>query len=331
MSNSQSRFGCLGVSIVLLLCLSLLFNVAFLVGGFLGMMGDELKFRETVLVKPAKGVETKIAVISIRGLISGYMRGAVGESMVEDVKLELEQALADNSVRAIVLAVDSPGGEVTASDIIYEAVKKADEKKPVVVSMGAVAASGGYYISMGARHVFAHETTITGSIGVIMQTLNYSELLGKVGVQMVTLKSGKFKDVLSGSRAITPEEQELMQANIMQTYARFVGIVAKRRNLPEAELRAGMADGRPLSGRDAVNAKLVDEVGDFEDAVAKAVQLGSAPGAAVVRYQATPGLGLALRLLGQQKQQNIEVKLASPAQLDLRPGYQYLLPSWLAQ
>lgn len=330
MSNSQSRFGCLGVFIVVLLCLSLIFNAAFLVGGFVESFGGGRKFRETVLVKPAKDVQTKIAVIPLRGLISGYMRGEVGESMVEDIQLALQQALDDADVRAIVLAVDSPGGEVTASDILYQAVKKANETKPVVVSMGAVAASGGYYISMGARHVFAHETTITGSIGVILQTLNYSDLLGKVGVQVVTLKSGRFKDVLSGSRKITPEEEELMQANIMQSYDRFVGIVAKERKLPEAELRTGMADGRPLSGRDALDAKLIDDVGGFDAAVAKAIQLGTAPGSAVVRYESAGGLGLSLRLLGQQKQQNIEVKLATPGQLDLRPGYQYLLPAWLA-
>lgn len=332
MSANQSRFGCLGIFVVVLLILSLLFNAGFLFTGFRGMAAGDRRFNETVLVKPAGNVSTKIAVISLRGIISGYIGGSMGESMVEDIKLQLEQALEDDDVRAIVLAIDSPGGEVTASDIIYEAVRKADEKKPVVASMGAIAASGGYYVAMGARHVFAHDTTITGSIGVIMQTLNYSDLLGKVGLQMVTFKSGKFKDVLSGSRAITDEERDLMQTSLMQTYGRFVGIVARERSLPEDGLRNGLADGRPISGRDAAEAKLVDEIGDFEAAVAKAIQLGTAPGSAVVRYESQRGLGIALRLLGEapRESRNIELKLALPGQLDLRPGYQYLIPASLA-
>src|SRR5262249_49418055 len=151
----------------------------------------------------APNVKSKIAVIRLSGLISGGEIGfSVGVSP-DDVRQQFKQAIADKDVRAIVLAIDSPGGEVTASDDIYNIVRKARERKKIVVSRGSMAASGGYYAALGGSHIFARDTTFTGSIGVIMQTLNYAELFGKVGLQMVTFKSGKMKDMLSGSRPST--------------------------------------------------------------------------------------------------------------------------------
>jgi protease-4 len=258
------------------------------------------------------------------------MGGSVGDSMVEDMQLQLRQALEDKEVRAIVLAIDSPGGEVTASDIIYEAVKRAKAQKPVVVSMGSMAASGGYYIACGGSYLFAHDTTFTGSIGVIMQSLNYSELMGKVGVDMITFKSGKFKDMLSGTRTMTPEEREYVQALIMQTYGKFVGIVARDRGLPEEQLRAGVADGRVLSGQDALAAKLIDEIGGEDAAIRKAKELGKCPSATVVKYETAGGLGRYLKLLGNAEPKKLEVNLTPRSALPLEPGRLYLLPSLLA-
>jgi protease-4 len=299
----------------------------------LGASGEMMRFNEHELTPAAnKTVSLKIAVIRLAGLISNFEPGSIGDSMVDDIKLQLKHALEDTDVKAIVLAIDSPGGEVTASDIIYNAVRAARAKKPVVVSMGSTAASGGYYIACGASHIVAHDTTFTGSIGVIMQTLNYAELFGKVGLEMVTFKSGKFKDMLSGSRVLGPEEKEYVQSLVMQTYSKFVGIVAAERKLPEAELRAGVADGRVLSGRDALAAKLIDEIGDFDAAVAKAQQLGQAPGAAVVRYELPASIGRYLRLLGKaETPKKIEISVAPQAAYTLQPGRIYLLPGIFAR
>lgn len=336
MSSSSNRFGCFGVFLVVILCVSLVLNAAFLFGGLFGVstrMEEEEKFREIVTAGGAKEVRSKIAVIQLKGLISNHTGGSIGASMVEDFKLQLKQAVEDKNVRAIVIAIDSPGGEVTASDIMYSAVKKAKETKPVVISMGSLAASGGYYVALGGTEIFANETTFTGSIGVIMQTYNYKDLFDKVGVRAVTYKSGAFKDMLSGSRNATPEEEEYIKGMVMQTYSRFVGLVAAERDLPEEQLRKGPADGRVISGRDALTLKLIDEIGDLDAAIAKAMELGKAPGSMVIAYEGGGGLGRFLRLLGKSgasQSQKIEVNLSPSNALPLQPGYLYLLPSHLA-
>ena len=271
-ANSSSRIGCLGVFLVLLLCLSLFFNALFLIGEFFDVQ-DERKFHETQLTGPSGQVKTKVAVMRLDGLIANSMPGYIGDSMVEDLKLQLKQALNDQAVKALVIAIDSPGGEVTASDAIYTAIRRAREKKPIVISMGSLAASGGYYAAVGGSHIFAHETTFTGSIGVIMQSLNYRDAMGKVGLEMVTFKSGEFKDMLSGSKQMTPAEREYVQGMVMQTYDKFLNIVASERKLDAATLRTGLADGRVISGKDAHAAKLIDDLGDIDDAIAKAITL----------------------------------------------------------
>src|SRR5919106_5228466 len=195
--------------------------------------------------------------------------------MVGDMRLALQQAREDENVRAVVLEIDSPGGEVTASDIIYNWLVKTRAKKPVVVYMDSVAASGGYYVACGGKYLMANETTITGSIGVIIQTLNYEQMFNKIGLASVVFKSGKFKDMLNGARPITPEERDYIQSFIMKTYDKFLGIVAKERNLSANLLRNTIADGRILSGKDAFENKLIDGLGELDDAFAKAKQLGN--------------------------------------------------------
>ena len=324
---NEKRFGCLGILLTVVLCLSLLFNLLFIIGGATGLTADSMQFHERRLTPPASpATKSKVAVIRLSGLISNFEPGAIGESMVEDIKLQLKHALEDTDVKSIILAIDSPGGEVTASDMIYSAVRAARAKKPVVVSMGSTAASGGYYIACGSSYIVAHDTTFTGSIGVIMQTLNYAELFGKVGLEMVTFKSGKFKDMLSGSRVLQPDEKQYVQSLVMQTYSKFVGIVAAERKLPEADLRAGVADGRVLSGRDAFEAKLIDQVGDFDDAVKKAQELGQAPGCAVVRYELPSSLSRYLRLLGKaEASKKVEIQMTPHKGYNLQPGHLYLL------
>jgi protease-4 len=249
--------------------------------------------------------------------------------MVDDLKIQLHQAAMDDDVKAIVLYVDSPGGEVTASDMIYEAVCRARERKPVVVYMGSLAASGGYYVSCGGSWLMADDTSLTGSIGVIIETLNYSDLLGKIGLQAVVFKSGKFKDMLSGARAMTPEEQAYVQQMVMQTYGKFVGIVARERKIPEDQLRNGIADGRVISGRDALDDKLIDQLGQVEDAYDKARELGDAPDAPVVRYEETFGFAKFLHLLGGRAQSSeVHLDLPGASIQPLEPGRIYLLPSF---
>lgn len=335
----NDRTGCLGIALILILAVSVLLNFVFIASNATKsatslVSHERHKFDEALVEEPktekgAKATDSKIALITLRGIISAAEPGSIGESMVEDLKLQLDQAVEDEKVKAIVLYIDSPGGEVTASDMIYTAVKNARDtgKKPVVVYMGSLAASGGYYIACGGSHLIAHETTFTGSIGVIMQGINYEQLFSKVGLQMMTFKSGKFKDMLSGSRPMTDEEREYIQRLIMQTYDKFVGIVAKERNLPEDQLRNGVADGRVVSGKDALDAKLVNQLGSIEDAYAKAMELGNAPGARVVRYESSFPFGKFLRLLGEGRKSSLETKVAAALTPQLEPGRLYYLPS----
>ena len=217
--------------------------------------------------------ENKIAVIRIEGLISSEIEGHVGhDGMVGDLKEQLHLAIADENVKAIILRIDSPGGEILASDEIYRAVRDTRDgyKKPIICSMGSLAASGGYYTALGADWIIADNLTITGSIGVILHTFNYKDLLGKIGVKSVVFRSGKFKDILNGGRDSTPEEDALIQSLIMESYEQFLNIVAEERNLDMDQLRNGLADGRIFSGKQAFHSKLVDQTGNFEDAVEKA-------------------------------------------------------------
>lgn len=332
----KNRFGCLIAALVAMLLLSILFNLLLIGSKSHRLSSARLmtprapEFDEETVLNGTGGSADKIALISLRGIISASLGGNLGETMVDDLKIALNQAVEDRHVKAILLSVDSPGGEVTASDEIYAAVKRAREKKPVVVYMGSLAASGGYYVSCGGTWLMANETTITGSIGVIIETLNYQQLFGKLGLDMVVFKSGQFKDILSGARTMTPEEKEYIQTLVMQTYGKFVGIVAKERQLPEEQLRTGIADGRILSGKDALGYKLINQLGQIEDAYAKARELGHAPGAAVIRYEPRFHLGRLLKMLGQSEHAKIELKLADGLVPKLESGRLYLLPGFYA-
>jgi protease-4 len=176
----------------------------------------------------------------------------------------------------------------------------------------------------------ANETTITGSIGVIIQTLNYEQLFNKVGLASVVFKSGKFKDMLNGARPITPEEREYVQSFVMSTYEKFLGVVAKERNLPADNLRNTIADGRILSGTDAQQNKLIDGLGQIDDAFKKAKELGNASGASIVRYGPPFTLGRFVRALGKFGDTKIELSLPSQILPQLESGRAYFLPSYYA-
>ena len=329
------KLGCLSIFLAVALVASLFINFILAVTA-LSRLGAAPQFaepvpsfREVLVQRGARGSGDKIAVITMRGLISSSLPGNVGDTMVEDMRLALQQARDDDHVRAVVLEIDSPGGEVTASDVIYNWVVKTRAKKPVIVYMDSLAASGGYYVACGGRYLMANETTITGSIGVIIQTLNYEQLFNKVGLSAVVFKSGKFKDMLSGTRPVTPEEREYIQGFVMKTYDKFLGIVARERNLPADGLRNSVADGRILSGKDALDNKLIDGVGQIEDAFTKAKELGHAPGATIVKYGPPFSFGRFLRAFGSADN---KIELTLPKQLmpQLETGRAYFLPSFYA-
>ena len=332
----MKKSGCLPLVLFVALSLSLFGNLLLIAA--LGTRGSgpakaisNKKFAETILFAGHSSTD-KIAVIDLSGLIS-YGRGsATGDSMVEDLKEAFRQASDDPEVKAIVLSVDSPGGEVTAGDTIYHALGKLSAKKPVVVFMNSIGTSAAYYIACGSTWIMCSDTTFTGSIGVIISTLNYKELFGKIGLQSVIFKSGQFKDALNGARDLTEEEKTYFQGLVMQTYDRFLGIVATARHLDPATLRSGIADGRVLSGKDALAAKLVDQLGYIEDAYDKARALGKTPGAEIVRYEKKRGLGRLLRFFEDSEKSDIHLDLnvGPGAGIKLESGRLYLLPSFYA-
>jgi protease-4 len=201
------------------------------------------------------------------------------------VREELEKAADDEQVRAVVLRINSPGGTVTASDILYHEIQrfKARRKVPVVASILDVGASGGYYVALAADRIVAHPTTVTGSIGVLMLTVNSSGLLEKIGVSANYITSGRYKDMGSPFRGLTPEERAIFQEVIDQLYGRFVALVVRNRRLDEPRVRS-FADGRIYTASEALGLGLVDQIGYLEEAIALAKELAAVPAAKVVTY-----------------------------------------------
>lgn len=243
-------------------------------------------FSETVI---REGGSERIAHIDLEGIISASPE-RMGTSMVDDFRDLVEAAVKNHKVKAIVIRINSPGGEVTASDRLHRIIQEADKVKPVVAYLDTIAASGGYYAACGSRRMIAHPTTFTGSIGVIMQSVKYRELFDKVGVSMEVYKSGALKDLLSGTRETSPEEKALVNKLIQETYTRFLGVVSASRGKSVDELRASpLTDGRIFSGSQALAAGMVDQNGFIDDAYDQAMDLAGVSGATVIRY--TPKVG----------------------------------------
>ncbi len=213
--------------------------------------------------------EDRIALIRVEGVIMDA-QSTVGE---------LKRFGENPSVKAIVLRIDSPGGGVVPSQEIHDAVQRVRQKgnKMVIASMGSVAASGGYYIAAATDRIIANPGTLTGSIGVIMETANVEGLLKKIGVEGVVVKSGKFKDVGSPLRKMSDEERALLQSVMDDVHKQFIEAVAAGRALEPTAVQA-LADGRIFTGRQAKDAKLVDELGDLEDAIQLAADLAGIEG-----------------------------------------------------
>jgi protease-4 len=208
--------------------------------------------------------DDRIALIRVEGVILDSQT-TIGE---------LKRFSENPSVKAIVIRIDSPGGGVVPSQEIHDAVKRIRSKnnKAVIASMGSVAASGGYYIAAATDRIVANPGTLTGSIGVIMETANVEGLLQKIGVEGVVIKSGKYKDVGSPLRKMSADERGLLQAVMDDVHKQFIEAVAEGRSLERRAAQA-LADGRIFTGRQAKEAKLVDELGDLEDAIQLAAEV----------------------------------------------------------
>jgi protease-4 len=312
----------LTVLFLALFILSLLFNLA----GFSRTvfphprtMTDRNLNLEEITVSSTNS-DHKIALIEVDG------------DMVQYIKDQFKMAERDNDVKAVILKVNSPGGEVMASDEINKIITRFQDQthRPVVASMGTLAASGGYYVSTPCRWIVANELTITGSIGVIMHGYNYRGLMDKVGIRPQVFKSGKFKDMLSGEREdknLTPEEQrtrdeedQMVQALIDETFNKFKDVVktgrgrAAEENAPEGKTLVAdwqdFADGRVLSGKQALNFGFVDELGDFDTAVRRAESLAKISSASIVQYRMPTDLGSVLgRLLGKTEVPALKIDL----------------------
>lgn len=230
---------------------------------------------------PALAIGEKVGVVEVLGMITDSRA----------VTKQIDDFRDDTSVRAVVLRIDSPGGGVAPSQEICEEVGKLARSKPVVVSMGSVAASGGYYIAAPATRIFASPGTITGSIGVIMEFANIEELLGKIGLRSEVVKSGPHKDIGSLTRPMTASDRVILQGMIDDVYDQFVHQVATSRKLPLDDVKA-LADGRIFSGRQALAEGLVDELGNFQDAVAAAGRLAGIEGKPRLVYPPQKGESL---------------------------------------
>jgi protease-4 len=275
--------------------------------------------------------------------------------MVQLIEDQLKLAGRDEHVKAVLLKVNSPGGEVLASDDIYSAIVRFqnEHKKPIIASMGSLAASGGYYVSAPCRWIVANELTITGSIGVILHAYNYRGLMNKVGLRPIVYKSGRFKDMLSGEKdleklsssekADVEEEEAMVTRMINETFEKFKSIVAEGRQ--EANQRnkfnkdgstgrplksewANLADGRVLSGKEAFENGFVDELGNWRAAVTRAQKLSGIEKADLVTYQVPFSLGSLLGFFGKANTKSIKIDL--PLDLPkLGVGLYYLSPAFL--
>lgn len=263
----------------------------------------------------------KIVVMDVEGVIQDTGSGSSlldsGTYNHQNFMDQLNNVKEDSSIKGIILRVNSPGGGVVESAEIHDKIVEIqnDTKKPVYVSMGATAASGGYYISTPADKIFASPETMTGSLGVIMQGVNYSELAKDFGVDFVTIKSGPYKDIMSSSRKMTEKEKEILQKMVNNSYEGFVKVIADGRHMSKEQVRK-LADGRIYDGRQAKDLKLIDDFGYLEDVIDNMKKDHHLKGAKVVRYESSSGLGSLLsmtanKIMGKEAQMTGLMKLLS--------------------
>lgn len=241
---------------------------------------------------------------------------------------ELEKILEDSSTKAIVVRVNSPGGLVAPSQELYNGIKRADAKVPVIISMGPLAASGGYYLSLGGRTIVANPGTLTASIGVIIEFVNTQRLFEWAKVERFAITGGKFKAIGSPFRPMTAEERQLLTTMVGDIHTQFKAAVQERRKLSDAEM-VDATDGRVMTGAQAVKAKLVDQLGDMHDAVELARAAAKLPADAAVDYN-VGSQGILMKLLfgddGDEDANGMLQRLGFGAE-SLVPGWHILLLS----
>lgn len=231
---------------------------------------------ENVVLRESDFASRKIALLDVDGILHNSREqslvGTVGEQPVSLLQEKLDAAAADPAVKAVILRINSPGGSVTASDLMYHQIQSFRERtgKPVIAHMMDVAASGGYYIACAADRISAQPTTVTGSIGVIMLTPDFSGTMRKIGLSMNVIKSGTMKDAGSIFREMTEEDRKVFQGLIDAMYERFLGVVSESRCELTKERVRELADGRVYYASDALEAGLIDEIGTLDDAIAEA-------------------------------------------------------------
>ncbi|MBT2735906.1 signal peptide peptidase SppA [Bacillus sp. ISL-7] len=266
----------------------------------------------------------KIVILDVNGVIqdtgeTGSFLQSAGYNH-QDFMKKLNYIKKDDSVKGIIIKVNSPGGGVVESAEIHDRLVEIQKnsKKPVYISMGSMAASGGYYISTAAKKIYASPETMTGSLGVIMEGINYEGLADKYGVDFVTIKSGKHKDIMSPTRKMTDEERQILQSMINNSYEGFVKVISEGRNLPIAQVKK-IADGRVYDGRQAKDLHLIDGFGYLDDVVNLMKKQEKLKGAQVVRYSDSLGLG-SLFTMQAKKLMGENVEMAGLMQILSKPN-----------
>lgn len=278
--------------------------------------------------------KAKIALLDISGTIAsspGFSLWAKEGDIVSQIYYRLQKAARDNNVKAVILRLDTPGGEVTASDILYNEIREFKKRtgRPVIALMMGVAASGGYYIASACDYIIAHPSSITGSIGVISVFPNLGELLNKLGVQVNVIKSGAMKDSGSLLRDMKDTERELFQDVIDTYYERFLQIVFSGRKevIPMERLKT-LADGRIYTAPQALEEKLVDKIGYFRNAKAEAMTMAGIKQAKIIAYSYYPDAKTNIYAAGRVKPPLSEKKDWQQYLTSLKSGFYYL---WLPQ
>ncbi|GEN46960.1 signal peptide peptidase SppA [Alkalibacillus haloalkaliphilus] len=250
----------------------------------------------------------KVAVIHLEGVIQSSDVGGLLNTSTYNHKMLLDMldfAKEDDDVEAVVLRVNTPGGGVVESEEVHSKILDLQEEdKPVYVSMGNMAASGGYYVSAPADHIVAHPATLTGSIGVIMEAINFAELADDLGVEFNTITSGEYKDIMSSFRPMTDDEESILQSMIDEMYDEFVQVIANGRDMDESTVR-DLGDGRIYTGSQAEENGLVDSLGSLDDAISQLKEDHNLQNAQVVEYEYQLGFnaflgGTAQRLVSDE-------------------------------
>lgn len=307
--NERRGIGCLLVLMGLLAVVGVVgMTLSGLPGGAAGGIDE--------IVEEARPGAPKLVIIDLRGPM---MRGeGLGGGVTDDALRMLDRALEDDLVAGVLLNIDTPGGSVTDADLIHHRIGRLKSKKrKVLVHMGDLCASGGYYAAVAADEIWALPTTVTGSIGVIISNLEFGGLLERFGVRDDSIASGRNKQLLSPFHPLTPEQRGLLQGIVDAMFQRFLDVVAEGRGL-EVDAFRHLADGRVLTAQEAEAAKLVDTIGYPEEALDRLRRMVGEEQHAVVRYRITPGLGAMFGVQSAARRPLVEELLVAP-----RPMYLY--------